>query len=277
MSMIPSAARASLKDLSQAGKTAARLGQQLTTGKKVQAAQDDPSTWLQARRAQSAAGYLDAIHTGLNEVATNIRVADTTMQAIGEHLAAMQGQLEQAQKYPAGDPVRQQLISGSNGTRQQIDDLVNTAVPAGARNLLSDPASNPQAANIQALVGIHGELKTVHRQQVDTGPDGLNISGLSVNATDAQIQTALQVLQSAQTTLAARRNGLVADAADITRYLAQSSSVSGLYQSQAESLTAGDTTEAAVELQSVSVRQSLAVQSLAGIATDRSAILELLQ
>jgi len=105
----------------------------------------------------------------------------------------------------------------------------------------------------------------------------LNISSLSVNATDTQIQSALQVLQSAQTTLAARRNGLVADAADITRYLGQSSSVSGLYQSQAESLTAGDTTEAAVELQSVSVRQSLAVQSLAGVATDRSAILELLQ
>src|SRR5690349_12054461 len=116
MSMVPSAARASLSDLSKASEAAAPLGQQLITGKKVQTPRDGPSAWLEAGRAQSTAGYLDAVHTGLNELATIIRVADTTMQAIGEQLVAMHGQLEQAQKYPAGDPAREQLISSANGT-----------------------------------------------------------------------------------------------------------------------------------------------------------------
>jgi hypothetical protein len=198
------------------------------------------------------------------------------MQAIGEHLATMQGQLEQAQKYPAPSPIREQLISNANGMRRQINDLVNTTAHTGARNLMSDPAKDPQAGDIQALVGLNGKLKTIHGQQVDTGPGGLHIAGLPVDATDAEIQNALQALQSAQTTLVARRNGLAADAAEVTRYTGQGSSLSGLYQGHAESLTAGDATEAAVELQSVSVRQSLAVQSLASVTADRTAILELL-
>jgi len=249
----------------------------LITGKKVQKPQDGAFTWLQAGRAQSTATYLDAIHTGLNELAMNIRVAATTMQAIGEHLATMQAQLEQALKYPAADPIREQLISNSNGTRRQIDDLVNTTLQAGARNLMSDPAKDPRAGDMQALVGLSGERKTIHGRQVDTGPGGLNISKLPVDASDAQIQAALQAVQSARTTLEARRQGLAADAADIVRYTDRGSTISSLYQSHAEALTAGNSIQVAAELQSVSVQQSLAVQSLASMATDRNAVLELLQ
>jgi flagellin-like hook-associated protein FlgL len=277
MSTVTSAVTSSLRDVSKANESATRLGQQLITGKKVATAQDDPSAWLESSRAQSTASYLDAIHTGLNELATNINVADTAMQAIGQLVATMQGQIQEAQLYPAGDPVRQQLIISTNQTRQQIDDLVNTSTQTGARNLMSDPAADPQAGNIHALVGLNGEVKIVHAQQVDTGPEGLNISNLPAKASDAQLQNALQALQSAQATLATRRNGLSADAADIARYTAQSSSISSFYQAEAESLTAVDETQAAVELQSVSTQQSLAMQALGSISTSRNAILELLQ
>jgi len=276
MSTVTSAVKGSLRDISKASQAASRLGQQLITGKKVQKPQDDPSAWLQAGRAKSAAGYLNAIHTGLNELATNIRVADTTMQAIGKLLTVMQGQLEQARKYPAGDPARQQLISDSNGTRRQIDDLVYTTLPPGARSLMSDPARDPLAGDTQALVGLNGQLKTVHRQQVDIGTGGLQIPALAVRATDVQIQNALQVVKSAETILAARQGGLAADAADISRYLKQGASISTFYQSEAESLTGVDETQAAVELQNASMQQSLALQSLVSVNASRDAILELL-
>ena len=270
------AVQGALRDVSKASNAASKLGQQLITGKKVAAAQDGPGAWLEAGRAQSTAGLLDAIHTGLNELATNISVADTTMQAIGKLLSTMQGEIEQAQKYTPGDPIRRQLISDANGTRQQIDDLVNTTAQTGARNLMSDPAKNPNAGSIQALVGVNGEVKTVNGQQVDSGKNGLNLSAVPVNASNAQLQNALDAMNSAQTTLSTRRSGLAADAADITRYTTQSSSISAFYQGEAESLTAVDQTEAAAELQSVSMRQSLAVQSLVSINTSRDAILGLL-
>lgn len=277
MSTATSGVKGSLGDVNRTSQAAMRLGHQLITGKKIQTPQDGPSAWLEAGRAQSAAGYLDAIHTGLNELATNIRVAGTTMQAIGELLGVMKGQLEQAQKYPVGNPVRQQLISDSNETRRQIDDLVNTTVPQGARKIMSDPVTDPQAGDIQVLVGLNGERKTVHGQQVDTGSGGLNISVLKVNATDTQIQNALQALTSAQTTLSARQAGLGADTTDIVRYLDQSSSVSAFFQSAAESLTGVDETQAALELQAVGMQQSLAMQSLVSINSGRDAILELLR
>jgi hypothetical protein len=276
MSSITSVVNGSLRDISKAKQTATKLGQQLITGKKVETPVDDPSAWLEAGRAQSTAGYLDAVHTGLNELATNIQVADTTMQAIGQDLGTMQGLLEEAQKQPVGDPMREQLLASFNSTRQQIDDLVNTTSQASARNLMTDPALNPQAGDIQALVGLNGESRIVHAQPVDTGPAGLDVSDLPAGATDVQIQAALQNLGTAQQTLAARRNGLAADAGDISRYISQGSQVSNFYQSQAESLTGGDATEAAVELQSINVQQSLAIQSLASISTNRSAVLDLL-
>jgi flagellin-like hook-associated protein FlgL len=277
MSSIPSAAGRSLRDFHQARAAVTRLGQQLITGKEIQKPQDGPAKWLAASRAQSTITYLDAIHTGLNEVATTIRVAATTMQAIAEHLATMQGQLEQASRYPAGNPIRQQLIASSNATRRQIDDLVNTTLQTGARNLMSDPAGNAQAGDIHVLVGLNGECETVHGEQVDTGPGGLNLANLPVNATDTEIQNALQDLRSARTILEERQQGLAADAADIARYTGRDASISRLYQSQAEAGTKADTIQAAVELQTVSVRQSLAMESLASIATDRDALLELLR
>jgi flagellin-like hook-associated protein FlgL len=276
MSTVTGPMQGSLRDLGKASKTASKLGQQLITGKRVAAAQDDPSAWLAAGRAQSTAGQLDAIHTGLNELATNISVADTTMQAIGKLVSTMQGELQQAQKYAVGDPVRQQLISSSNAMRQQIDDLVNTTSQSGARNLMADPANDLDAGDVQALVGLNGDIKVVHAQQVDTGVNGLNIAAVPLNASDARLQSALDDLNSAQTTLSARRNGLAADASDITRYATQSSSVSGFYQAEAESLTAADASEAAVELQSVNLQQSLAMQSLQSISSSRNDILQLL-
>jgi flagellin-like hook-associated protein FlgL len=276
MSTVTGAIQGPLGDIGKAGQAATRLGQQLITGRKINKAQDGPSTWLQAARSQSTAGLLDAIHTGLNELATSISAADTSMQAIGKLLSTMQGELEQAQKYQPGEPERRQLIVNANGIRQQIDDLVYTTSPAGARNLMSDPNRNAAAGSIQAVVGINGEAKVVHSQQVDVGKNGLNISLVPVNASDQQLQSALQNLDTAQTTLDARRNGLATDASDITRYTAQSSSVSAFYQGEAESLTGVDETEAALELQSVNVRQSLAVESLMSITTSRNDILQLL-
>src|SRR5438067_8660417 len=119
--MFSSAVSRSLRDASRAEQTATQLGRQLMSGRKIEAPKDDPSTWLEAARSQSAAGLLDAIHTGLNEAATNIQIADTTMQTIGQHLNIMQGALGQARDAAPGDPARRQAILNFNNIIPQID------------------------------------------------------------------------------------------------------------------------------------------------------------
>jgi flagellin len=278
MSTFTSGINQSLSNIESADQAATRLSQQLSSGRKIQTAEDDPSTWLEASRADSTSTYLDAVHTGLQEVSTDLSVVNTAMQAIGGYLSSMQGQLQQALSYPAGDPNRQQYIANYNTILQQIDQTVNTESQAGARNLMSDPATDPQAGNLQVLVGLNGQTRTVHAQEVDTGPNGLNVPALDpATATDADVQAALTSLTSAQSTLASRQMVLGADTADIQDYTTQVSATSGLYQTQVDALTTGDPSEAAAELQSVNVQRSLAVSTMATISTSRQAILALLQ
>lgn len=278
MSTFTSGIHQVLDDGKSADRAASRLSQQLSSGKKIQSAEDDPRTWLAARRADSTSSYLDAVRTGLDEVLTDLSVASTDMQAIGSYIGSMQGQLQRALNYPAGDPGRQQYITNYNAIRQQIDQTVNMEQDAGARHLMADPATDPQAGDAQVLVGINGETRTVHAVEVDTDPGGLNLPALDpATATDAQIQAAFAGLATAQATLASRQMVLGSDTADIQNYAAQASATSGLYQSQVDALTGGDTNEAAVQLQSVSVMRSLAVSTMASISNSRNAVLALLQ
>jgi flagellin len=278
MSLFTTGVNRSLRDISRADQAASKLGQQLISGKKVQTAEDNPSAWLQAGRAQSAATGLDAIQTSLEEITTDLSVVTTTMQAVGKDLTTMQGIARQALVSPAGDPNRQQLIDSYNTVRQQIDTLVDTTSEDGARNLMTDPAWNPLAGNLQSLVGLDGELKTIHSQVIDTGGNGLNVPWLNpLKATDADLQNAIDSLRSAQTTLSVKAQALGADAASIKQYQTRDSQLSDNYQANAESLTNVDQTEAAVALQSISAQRALSMQSLASIGTSRSAILELLR
>jgi flagellin-like hook-associated protein FlgL len=277
MSMFTSGINRALDSVKSADLAATWLGQQLTTGRKIQAAENDPSTWLEAKRADSASTYLDAVHAGLDEVSTNLAVVNTTMETIAQHLQIMQGQLKQALNMPAGDPIRQQYIANFNTVRDQIDQLVNTTSPGVARDLMSDPAADPQTGNMQVLVGANGETRTVHAQEVDTHATGLNISAVDpVMATNADLQASLDNLTAAQSTLAGRQMALGADTGDINKYATQTAQASSVYQAQADSLTGGDPTEAAIQLQSVQVQRSLAIQTLATISNDRKAVLGLL-
>src|SRR6476469_7039233 len=102
MSMFTGPVTRSLRDVRSADEASTRLGRQLMTGRKLETTADAPSAWLAAGRAEAAAGYLGAIHTGLNEAATSIRVADQTMDAIGRHLELMKTNLQQAIQLPVG-------------------------------------------------------------------------------------------------------------------------------------------------------------------------------
>jgi flagellin-like hook-associated protein FlgL len=278
MSLSGTGVNSSLRDISVADRVAGKLGQQLITGKKVQTPEDDPSAWLQAGRAESTASYLDVIQTGLEEVSTSLNVVATTVQAIGKDLAAMQGSAKEALTYPAGDPSRQQLMEDYNTVRQQIDLLVNTTSESGARDLITASGWNPLAGNIQSLVGLNGELKVVHAQVLDTGPNGLNVDFLDpLTATNADLRNALDHLSSAQAMLTVKQQALGADAASIKGYQTRNSRLSDSYRANAESVANVNATEAAMQLQSISAQRSLAMQSLATIGASRDAILELLK
>jgi flagellin-like hook-associated protein FlgL len=267
MSMFTGGVTNCLRDVRRADETAARIGRQLTTGKKLNAPADGPFPWLAAGRAGTASSALHTIHTALNQVGTTIRVADQSMAAIGKDLQVMQSHLEQAQLYPLGNPARDVLIADYNTLREQIDELVNTTSPEGARKLVA-------GEDMEVLVGLNGGRKTVHGQLVGTGPLGLNLPLLD---SAADLSAAAAQIKNAQAVLSARRQGLAADLADITRYDDQGLAIAGFYDSHAESLAAADSEEDAATLQAVAVQRSLSVEALNSISSVRSGLLELLK
>jgi flagellin-like hook-associated protein FlgL len=266
-----------LLDLRSAERAAGRLGQQLNTGSKLTSPADDPALWAEADRAQSTTTYLDAVHTSLNEVAGNVHVADMAMDAISRHIDIMKQQLAEALDYLPGDPGRDQRITNFNTIRQQIDLLIQTTRDPGARRIMADPAVDPTAGDQQIITGPDGARKTIHAREVHTGPTGLNIPALDPALTNDEVDAALAGLVKAKATLASRRAGLATDAQDLIRVQENNTHISDLYRIHAESLRAVDFTEAAVELQSVEVRRSLASQILGSITGQRSKILDLLQ
>jgi flagellin-like hook-associated protein FlgL len=267
----------SLLDLNRANRAADTLGRQLASGKKIERPEDDPGTWAEADRVKSSASFLDAIHTGLNMVATNVRVADTAMQAIENEIGVMQDVLREALTHPPGDPARNALVNTFTTVHGQIDELVNTTHDEGARRILSDPAVYPQAGDLHVVIGPNGAQGTVHARQVHTGPGGLNIPALDpATATDVAINAVLDSLSRAATTLGSRRAGLALDAGQVAFHAEDNARVAGMYRANAEALQNVDLAEAAVTLQSVNTQRSLAIESIGAIVNAREGLLALL-
>jgi flagellin len=266
----------SLLDIQRADRATARLGRELNTGNRINSAADDPASWVEASRAQATATYLDAVHTGLHEAATVVHEVDISMGAIGTFLDLMKQQLVQALDRPAGDPNRDALLQNFNRIRQQIDSLVNTA-GEGARKIMSDPAVDPQAGDLRVRIGTDGAAKTISARQVHTGATGLHIPAVAAGAANDEINSAVNNLDAANATLAARRAALDRDAQDLKRYQAGNTQISDIYTARGESLQIADPTETAAEMQSVDLRRALALQTLAGLTTARASLLGLLR
>jgi flagellin-like hook-associated protein FlgL len=255
-------------------KTMDALTQKLSTGKKISAPKDDPVGWANARRSRSTFQSLQAVNDSLNMVAMSIRTADNAMESIGKLIDQMKAQLEVIVKnyppFPPGSEDRVKLLNSFNMLKRQIDQLTIPPNNRGVWKILSDPASNPEAGDWNILTGPNGEQRTIHNEQVNTGPTGLNIPEMSANATDQQISSMIDTIETAKSTLTNRRNSLAMDATGLTSAQDYNSKIAALNQSYADSLELGDMTETTAELQSIQVKQTLNIEAIKSITGAQS-------
>lgn len=158
---------------------------------------------------------VDAITTQRNGVANSIRIADEAMQKIGIHLDEMKTTLNSILKqyppFPPGSEERVALLKHFSTLRMQIEALAIPPEDAGARSIFS---ASEDEGGTESLVNIGGERFSirVHRLPVDTGPEGLDIPELPVDALDDQIRDMLVRLEVADQRLAGKQDRLAADA-----------------------------------------------------------------
>jgi hypothetical protein len=148
------------------------------------------------------------------QIAKQIRRVNETVEAIGAHLSQMRSALEQIVKiyppYPPESTERIEALRQFSGIRNMIDQLT-TAQPSesiGAIIAHGDPGMDGPALHIHA----GGQTLHFSRQPLHPGQGGLNIPEIPSNASDGQIENALDQTIAAQTILINRRQSFVAEA-----------------------------------------------------------------
>jgi len=256
------------------------LTYRLSTGKKINSSKDDPCTWVTSLSSHSAFNCLDSVNSSLNMIATNIRIADATMDTIGNYLDTMISQLEMIiSNYPPcppGSPERAELLKNFNFLHQQIDQVTSPPDHEGAKKIMSDPSVVAGAGDWEIIVGEHGVRKTIHSQQVHTGPTGLNISELPESATDSEIIDALKNLKSAKDTLEQRRLGLATDAASIPRWQEHNKRMANFHRNRTERIENANIAEVAAQIRIGELKHALNIEMIRSITKARSQLIELL-
>ncbi len=262
----------------------------ISTGKKINAAVDDPVRWASTQQGRSVDGILQAVNSGLESVAISIRGSDQAMAAIEEHLDQMIEIVKLFPPYPEGDnsEERIRMLRSFNGIRRLIDQLT---IPPGddlGQTIMADPASSDVPASWPVVVNERGDVKTIGRQEVHTGPTGLGIPELTeANLTeDGQVGGPLSQqkldniaanLENAKAVLRQRRDALGSDAASIARAKSSNAEAAAFHKAYAEKLEAADINETAAEVNSIQLKQSLALESLGSITSLRSELVGLLK
>jgi flagellin-like hook-associated protein FlgL len=263
----------------------------ISTGKKINAPADDPVRWTSSQQGRSIDGHLQAVNSGLESVAISIRGADAAMAAIEEHIDQMIETVKLFPPYPEGDnsEERIRMLRSFNGIRQLIDQLTIPAKDDLGQAILSDPASNPEVPDLwPVIVNEQGDVKTIGRREVHTGPTGLNIP----ERTEADITENGQIggplsrqklddiaanLENAKAVLRQRRDALGSDAAAIARAKSSNAETAAFHKAYAENIEAADVNETAAQVKSIELKQALALQSLGSITSLRSELVALLK
>lgn len=270
-----------LFNLKGLNKTMDSLTQRLSTGEKINTPKDNPSAWAAASNSHSAFNRLQAINSGLNMVAMNIRIADTTMGTIDDYLEKMKSQLNRIIKnyppFPPDSPERAELLKGFSAFRKQIDQMTLPPPEEDAKKIMADPSVVPGAGDWEVMVGENGVRKTIHSQQVHTGPEGLDIPELPEEPTDAEIADAAANLRTAKDTLVQKRAGLAFDAVGIARWQSHNTRTANFHRNREEKIKNVDMNEVAAQIKSVEVRQALTIEIIRGITENQSQLTALLR
>jgi len=290
MEGIKSAINRALIGAEQAKSSMDAATKRIATGKKINSPADDPGRWVATQQGRSIDGILHAVNSGLESVAISIRGADQAMTAVEEHIDQMIEVVKLFPPYPEGDNAEERIrmLRSFNGIRQLIDQLTVPPRDSLGQAIMADPASNDVPDSWPVIVNEQGDVKTIHRQEVHTGPTGLDIP----EVTEADITEDGQVggplsrqrlddiaanLENAKAVLRQRREALGSDAAAIARAKSSNAEAAAFYTSFAENREAADINETAAQVKSIELKQALALESLGSITSLRSELVALLK
>ena len=255
-----------LKDISEASAVATS---RLATGKRVNSAIDNPSSFFAAQAGNQRANQLMSLKDSVGQAIQTVNAASKGIDAISATIKSMQGVITQA-RTSLGDATAMGALSTQfNTLSDQLDEIVDDASYAGV-NLLTSAASlkvifNETATSSVTLAGF------------DASSTGLSIAdqtwdGATATAALDTLQTALN---AATTKLTAQATVQASNLSVLTTRSTFLSEMANVLQTGANALTLADQNEESANLLTLQTRQQLATSALSMANQSQSGILRL--
>lgn len=269
-----------------------RTLERLGSGQNAASPRNDPTLWGDIQGLKDFASKLSSFSDNLNRGATSVRVALDTMEATKNQLAQLEERLRTARALSPGSEDRARAMRDYNAFHRFIDDYAK-APDAGARKLLDNPATFPEAGDLVVRAGESGFGLTLRARPIHAGADGLNLpragdpppdnpSGPPVvadpeNATDEELAEMIGYLERAKEKLTASAKALAVDAVAIEESRDFNISFIKRNERQANELNIPDLNAEAMLSQSIALKSKLALSGLSGLNDTQRLALQLLK
>ena len=281
-----------LSDYHQFNRRLAEVTERLSTQSRSSSPREDPILWGDVQQLNQFAETLTGFSDNLNRGAASVRVALDSMEASRKHLLQLEERLNAAFAESPGSPKRAKALREYNALYRYLNDTAR-APDVGARRLLDDPASYPEAGDVKIRAGEDGFSLNLKSQEIHTGATGLDLprAGEAVpsdsaagpviadidNATTEEIGEMIAYLERAKDDLTAKVKALSVDATAIDNSEIFNEALILRNRNQAAAIGKPDLNAEAILAQSINLKNSLALSGIAGLNDTHRLALQLMQ
>jgi flagellin len=246
-----------------------RTQQRLSSGKKVNSALDDPTSYFTAQALDSRAGIIDGLKDAMGQAVQTVTAANQGVTAITSLIEQAKAVAQSAQS--STGTALAGLATQYDGILTQITSIAADSGYQG-KNLLA-ATNNTLAVQFE---GAHSLTIT----GFDASATGLSLinaaSGGSTWATSAtNITNSITALDAAKSTLSSNSSSLASNLSIITVRQNFSTNMVNTLTTGADSLTLADTNEEGANMLMLQTRQSLGVTALSLSSQAAQSVLKL--
>lgn len=265
---LSSSARSNLLSLQSTSDLLGQTQNRLATGKKVNSALDNATSFFASQGFLNSANDLDSLKDSMSTAVQNVEAASDAIESISTIVEQMKGLTNSALQTSVTSELTD-LATSFNALRDQIDGLVEDSIFNGT-NLLDDATAtltvNFNASNTTSLI-ISG---------VNVEADGLGIDAAASDwGSSTNVLTSQSLLQTALATLRSAASGFGSSSTVLNTRLDYTSELVTTLQVASDNLILADTNEEGANLQALQAQSQLGIVALGISGTQASAILRL--
>jgi flagellin len=258
-----------LQSLSAINAELAETQNRISTGLKVSSPKDDPATWEIAQNEKSQADSLDAVISSLQRGQSIVDVAMTAGDSISDLLSQMKDKMVAASDTTLSTSERQALSDDYVALRKQIDIVSSTADFNGV-NLVSAGGSG----QVKALANAQAS-DTIDVAHADLSTTGSALSGLRTDLMGTVTSADIDALTTGMNNVDAAVAHFGTGSKALDTHLTFIGKLQDTLNLAVGNLVDADIAKESAKLQSLQVRQQLAIQALSIANAQPSYLLQL--